>query len=293
VSAATGPRISIVTASFNQGRFLENAIVSVLEQGYSNLEYFVMDGGSTDESLHVIRKYARHLTYWQSQPDGGQVAAINAALGKATGEVLAFLNSDDFLLPLALQHVADAYRHNPEAVGWVGGGHDVAEDGFILQTRTPKGLTLEDLANWEVNWIFQPSCFFSADAARRVGFLDPQYGNAFDFDFWLRLAMMGPFVRVRQILAAATIHTGTKTLRFMPRMFEEVQAIQRKHGYDALADATQASIERARAQTPRSVAAKLIYMSQTKRRMHPERFVRLPGGGRGGDASDILTRHST
>ncbi|HSR28929.1 MAG TPA: glycosyltransferase, partial [Anaerolineae bacterium] len=84
----TGPRISIVTASFNQGRFLENTIVSVLEQGYPDLEYIVMDGGSTDESLRVIHKYAGHLTYWQSRPDGGQVAAINAGLRRGTGTIL-------------------------------------------------------------------------------------------------------------------------------------------------------------------------------------------------------------
>jgi glycosyltransferase involved in cell wall biosynthesis len=280
------PRISIVTPSFNQGRFLANAIASVLEQGYPNLEYMVMDGGSTDESLEVIRKYADHLTYWQSRPDAGQVEAINAGLARATGTILAFLNSDDFLLPEALARVAEACREKPEAAAWVGGGHDVAEDGFILQTRMPKGLSRAELADWEVNWIFQPSCFFSAAAARRVGFLDAQYQNAFDFDFWLRLSGDGELVPVRHVLAAATIHTETKTLKFMPRMFEEVQSIQTKFGYEALGRQTGRSIQHARAQSRIGVAAKLMYVSQTQRQRHPERFVRLPGNPGDGKSTD-------
>ena len=270
------PRISIVTPSYQHARYLENALVSVIEQGYPDVEYFVMDGGSIDGSKALIQKYAGRLAFWQSEPDGGQVEAINAAFRKATGIILAFVNSDDFLLPEALKHVADAYLARPEAVAWVGAGHDVAEDGFILRTRLPKGLSIEELADWEVNWIFQPSCFFSAAAAHRVGYLNPHYENAFDFDFWLRLAQQGEFVAVREVLAAATIHADTKTLRFMPRMFEEVQAIQRRYGYAALAEATEASLTRARAQTHIGSAAKLLYTSQTKRRAHPESFVRLP-----------------
>src|SRR5512135_2400607 len=109
----TAPRISIVTPSYNQAAFLENTIVSVLEQGHPDLEYFIMDGGSTDGSVEIIRKYANHLTYWESQPDDGQVAAINAGLRRATGEILAFLNSDDFLLQDALRNVAGAWVESP------------------------------------------------------------------------------------------------------------------------------------------------------------------------------------
>ncbi|HSR28932.1 MAG TPA: glycosyltransferase, partial [Anaerolineae bacterium] len=205
------------------------------------------------------------------------VAAINAGLSRGTGTILAFLNSDDFLLPMALRRVAEAYLDEPGAAAWVGGGHEVAEDGFILNTRNPKGLSLEALANWDVNWILQPSCFFSAAVARRVGLLDPQYHNAFDFDFWLRLAAAGDFIRVPHVLAAATRHAGMKTLRFMPRMYEETRAILTKAGYEGLAHAIDASLQRARSNTPISIAAKLMYESGTQRRKHPERYVQLPG----------------
>ena len=103
------PRISIVTPSYNQGQFIEETIRSVLLQGYPNLEYFVIDGGSTDNSVEIIKKYERWLTYWVSEPDKGQANAINKGLERATGEIAAYLNSDDLYLSGALQHVAQVY----------------------------------------------------------------------------------------------------------------------------------------------------------------------------------------
>ena len=106
----TPPRISIVTPSFNQGQFLEETIRSVLEQGYPNLEYMVIDGGSTDGSIEIIRKYEKRLAYWTSEPDRGQADAINKGWRRATGEILAYLNSDDTYCPNALRLAAEAFR---------------------------------------------------------------------------------------------------------------------------------------------------------------------------------------
>src|SRR3990172_6401882 len=116
------PRISIVTPSFNQGRYLERTILSVLDQRYPKLEYIVIDGGSTDESVDIIRKYEPHLAYWVSEPDRGQSHAINKGLARAREAILAWLNSANYYLPEALPKVAAAALTHPEAAVFVGAG---------------------------------------------------------------------------------------------------------------------------------------------------------------------------
>jgi len=271
------PIVSIVTPSYNQKNFLENTIVSVLEQGYPNLEYFVMDGGSTDGSVEIIKKYAKYLTYWQSQPDGGQVRAINAGFQKASGEIFSFLNSDDFFLLGSIQHMVEMYDQYPDAAGWVGGGYSIAQDGYIIQTRfTPPNLEQADLANWQENWIYQPGCFFSANIAHAVGLLNPSYENSFDFDFWMRISVLGKLIPTSRIIAAATIHPNAKTQKYRTRMFEEVQVIQRAFGYETFAEKTQIFIDQASKEKPVSSLAKLMYETNKQKQKDPDRFVRLP-----------------
>jgi len=270
------PCVTIVTPSYNQKKFLENTILSVLEQGYPNLEYFIMDGGSTDGSVEIIKKYSKYLTYWQSQPDGGQVEAINCGFQIANGEILTFLNSDDFLLQGSVSHMVELYQQYPQAAGWVGGGHSITQDGYIIQTRLPQKIERDDLANWEDNWFIQPGCFFSANVTRNVGLFNPIYENAFDFDFWMRITCAGKLIATKKIIAAATVHPDTKTQKYMARMFEEVQAIQRKYGYESLAQMTQGFIDRARTQKSFSTLAKLMYLTHSQKKIAPDRFVRLP-----------------
>ena len=270
------PRVSIVTPSYNQANFLENTILSILEQDYPNLEYIIIDGGSTDGSIEIIKKYAKYLTYWHSYPDNGQVEAINIGFQKATGDIFSFLNSDDFLLQGAVSHMVDLHNQHPRAVGWVGGAHAIAQDGFIIQTRLPLKITHEDLANWEMNWFYQPACFFTAKAARTVGFFNPIYENAFDFDFWMRITRLGELIPTSIVVAAATIHPGAKTQKFRARMFEDVKNIQLAYGYQELAQISQGYIEQARSQTATSTLAKLIYTTHSQKRSAPNRFVRLP-----------------
>jgi glycosyltransferase involved in cell wall biosynthesis len=112
------PRISIITPSFNQAQFLERTICSVLDQQYPNLEYFVMDGGSTDGSVEIIRKYEKHLTSWISEKDAGQTDAINKGLSRCTGDIVAYINSDDVYLPNTLHHIAKLMS-GPNAANWV------------------------------------------------------------------------------------------------------------------------------------------------------------------------------
>jgi glycosyltransferase involved in cell wall biosynthesis len=270
------PRISIVTPSFNQKDFLENTIRSVLEQGYPNLEYIIMDGGSTDGSVEIIQKYAHHLAYWQSQPDGGQVCAINAGFQRATGEILTFLNSDDFLLEGAITHIVELYRTYPKAAGWVGGGHSITEDGYIIHTRLPQKLDRDNLADWGENWFNQPGCFFSAEAARAVGFLDPTYQLAFDFEFWLRLTAVGELIPSPKVIAASTIHLDAKTQIFKVEIYKENQAVQLAHGYEALAHSTQKYIDQTSSQTLTGTLAKLLFVTHHQKKFAPDRYVRFP-----------------
>jgi glycosyltransferase involved in cell wall biosynthesis len=270
------PRVSIVTPSYNQANFLENTLASVLEQDYPNLEYFVMDGGSTDGSVEIIRKYAKYLTYWQSQPDGGQVEALNTGFHKASGEIFAFLNSDDFLLQGAIHHMVALYEQFPLAAGWVGGGHSIAQDGFIIQTRLPQKLERDELANWLENWFYQPACFFSAVIARTTGLFNPAYENVFDFDFWMRITRLGRLIPTSKIIAAATVHPNAKTQKYMARMYSETQVVQQSYGYESFAEITQTLIDQHRSDKPISAVARIMYLTQSQKQKVPDRFVRLP-----------------
>ncbi len=230
------PRISIVTPSYNQGDYIEATIRSVLLQGYPNLEYFVMDGGSTDKSVEIIRRYEPWLTDWVSEPDGGQSQAINKGLARGSGEIYAWLNSDDLLLPNALRHVAEAYQAQPDAAAWAGACHLIRPDGRIIKTVTPRGLDRDSMADWFYGgFFFQPSCFFAANAWQEVNGLDESLHYAMDFDLGLRLAAVGDFALIPAALAAALIHEEAKTQAMRPEMHAETMYIQFKYGYEEFA----------------------------------------------------------
>jgi hypothetical protein len=173
--------------------------------------------------------------------------------------------------------MVELYNQYPQAAGWAGGGYSITQDGFILQTRiTPPRLEQADLANWEENWIYQPGCFFSADIALAVGLFNPAYENAFDFDFWMKISNLGRIIPTSRIIAAATIHSDTKTQKYHTRMFEETQAIQKAYGYPNFAEMTQKFIDQARKKTPTNTIAKLLYDTHLQKRKFPDRFVRFP-----------------
>ena len=239
VSAAqpvTCPRITIVTPSYNQAPFLEATLRSVLLQGYPNLEYIVLDGGSTDGSAAIIRRYAPWLTHWQSQPDGGQAQAINCGLARGSGELFGWLNSDDMLRPNALWQLVALRAKYPTAIGWVGGCDWLDVRGKTLRTVLPRNLQRDQLADWwHTGVFFQPACLFSAEAWRQVKGIDESLYCAFDVDLWLRLAACGDFVSMDAIVAAATIHPAAKTEAHRLRMHAEMTAILLRHGYGELA----------------------------------------------------------
>jgi glycosyltransferase involved in cell wall biosynthesis len=195
------PKISIVTPSWNQGRFIEETIESVLSQRYPNLEYIIMDGGSTDGSVEIIKKFAPQLAYWQSQKDGGQYQAINDGFALSTGEVMGWINSDDKLLPWCLQTVGDIFAAHP-SVEWISSLFPFgwSESGKAATCRAAEGYSSEEF--WLGHYlpgrekegrysIQQESTFWRRSLWDRAGGLDVSLKFAGDFDLWARFFKAG------------------------------------------------------------------------------------------------------
>jgi glycosyltransferase involved in cell wall biosynthesis len=207
------PKISIVTPSYNQGQFIEETIRSVLLQGYPNLEYVIMDGGSTDETVEILEKYDPWIDHWVSEPDEGQSDAVNKGLGQASGEVFAWLNSDDYYAPGALRTMAAAFASADGDVGAVvGTGHKVNSDGEIVYTPEGSALTHEAFMNWLDGGSFmQPACFLRREAWEECGPLREDLEYAMDVDLFLKLSRQYRFQRVEDTISYAHKHDDAKT----------------------------------------------------------------------------------
>lgn len=206
------PRISIVTASFNQGKFIEETIRSILLQNYPNLEYFVMDGGSTDETVSVLKKYERWITGWVSERDGGQPDAINKGWKRCTGQVLAWLNSDDWYYPNALREVALAFKGNPSA-DWICGEVDNCWSVNEIAKRHHPGIpSLAEFFGRKNYGLHQPGMFWRRDLIERVGYLDTTLQYSFCHDFWARMLLQKhEMVLLQKPIAYFRLHDKSKT----------------------------------------------------------------------------------
>ena len=185
------PRITIVTPSYNQGAYLEETIRSVLLQEYRELEYIVIDGGSIDNSVDTIRKYEDHIAYWVSEKDRGQAHAINKGFSRATGEIVAFLNSDDLYCPGALHLVASEFVRNPD-LQWLAGDVIDFDDarGIEERFRQSSSPRLEDWVTRECN-LHQPGVFWRGSLFASVGLFPEHMHYCFDWSFFCRLAAIG------------------------------------------------------------------------------------------------------
>jgi len=210
--SAAWPRISVVTPSFNQGRFIEQTIRSVLLQRYPNLEYIIIDGGSADESVELIRKYENRLAYSVSEPDRGQSHAINKGLARATGEIICWLNSDDYYPPGALRVVAETLASGTGNFALVGHCLKVFDDGrepVVLEGRYENRLRLFQF--WKGYLMHQPAIFWRREVFESVGYLDEDLDLIMDFDYWARISREFDFVNVDRVLACANFHGEAKT----------------------------------------------------------------------------------
>lgn len=206
------PKISVITPSFNQAQFLEETIQSVFSQRYPNLEYFIIDGGSTDGSVDIIRRYADRLAGWISEADGGQAHAINKGLRMATGEWVGWQNSDDFYYPDAFESLARAARRHPRADLIIGDMQLVnARGGPIRDIRYVKPTHGALLAEGMV--LTNQAAFWRRSVHADVGFLDENYDCGFDFDWFLRLTRARRSTHVNAIWGAWRLHDNAKASR--------------------------------------------------------------------------------
>jgi glycosyltransferase involved in cell wall biosynthesis len=201
-------RVSIVTPSFNQAQFLEQTIKSVLVQDYPNIEYFIVDGGSLDGSVDILKKYADKLTWWISEKDTGQADAINKGMSRMNGEIIAWLNSDDYYLPGAVRSAVDTFARHPEAVLIYGDVQAVDANGNTINLIRYDQLSIEDLLCFEI--IGQSSVFMRSYALEKAGKLDPALHFLLDHQLWIRIARLGSLLHVPEIWSAARYHPAAK-----------------------------------------------------------------------------------
>ena len=218
------PKISIVTPSFNQGDFLEETIRSVLEQHYPDLEYIVMDGGSTDRSVDIIRKHAVGIAYWVSEPDAGQSDALCKGFSRATGEIFGWLNSDDTLGKGTLEKVGEYFQRHPK-VDLVYGNVDIVDaSGRKMYTSYPM-LDIRVLI-YENPFIPQQAMFWRRELYDRVGGVNPKLRFAMDFELTVRFLLGGARVgKIPEVLANFRIHPGAKSSTIRDVMQAEINDV--------------------------------------------------------------------
>lgn len=221
--------VTIVTPCLNAERFLEQTIRSVLDQRDARIEYIVMDGGSTDGTLDILRKY-EHSLHWESGPDRGTADAVNRGFALGKGDILAFLNADDLYHPRAVSTAVQSLCENPDASGVYGDAWWIDESGARI---APYPVRDFDRALLEREcFICQPASFFRRSPFESVGGLDPDFNLTFDYDFWLRLTRTFSMVRIDATLADSRMHRANKTLGQRDKVFRETfQVLKRNCGY--------------------------------------------------------------
>ncbi|WP_062531941.1 glycosyltransferase family 2 protein [Leptolinea tardivitalis] len=224
------PLVTVVTPSFNQAEFLERTIRSVVEQDYPNLEYIIIDGGSTDGSLDIIKKYSTRIKEWVSEPDKGQTDAINKGFARANGQILAWLNSDDTYNPGAVSEAVKFLQDHPD-VGLVysQASYIDAQDrviGSFPAAQTDRKRMLQGYVH-----IPQQTTFFRADLWKKIGPLDTSFFFAMDYDLWVRLSSLAPLVYCPQYnWANFRLHQQGKTVAADDRCWPEMLRVHRREG---------------------------------------------------------------
>jgi hypothetical protein len=247
------PKISIITPSLNQVAYLEQTIESVLSQDYPALEYLIIDGGSTDGSLETIRRYEGHLSYWVSEPDRGQGDAINKGLRRATGDILAYLNSDDVYLPGSLQAVADYFASHPHTDLLHGRCRYVDERGTKIGEQFANIQTYDEIVDlWNVWWkgrqFVQPEVFWTRALSERVGPFRGDLQYVMDYEYWLRILRTGAEVGTIDRELACFRRTPTQKSTHAERVADELLGVVQAELWDDTAPLEHAERSRLKGQ---------------------------------------------
>jgi len=221
------PLVTVVTPSYNQGRFIEATILSVLNQNYPYVEYLVVDGGSTDSTLDILRKYEERLI-WISEPDSGQSHAINKGFKAARGEILCWLNSDDTFEPGAIRHAVEALQEDKRVKMLYGHGNLIDEDGRLISLFPyTRPFDLWALV-YQLDFILQPTVFMRKDILEDVDYLDETLKWCMDWDLWIRIGSRSCVKFTDRVLANARIYGDTKTSTGgFPRLLEIISVLKR------------------------------------------------------------------
>jgi len=214
------PLVSIITPSYNQVKYLEDTIQSVIRQDYPNLEYIIVDGGSTDGSQDVIKRYQDKLAWWVSEPDQGQADAINKGFRKATGEIIAWLNSDDLYLPGAITSAVELFQDNPTSGVIYGDAVSADADGRLLNELRFESWGTRDFLQFNI--ICQPAVFMKRSIVEKIGFLDSSFHFFLDHQLWIRLSRETEFLHNPEIWAVSRYHQDAKNVTMASESGAEV-----------------------------------------------------------------------
>lgn len=219
------PKISIVTPVYNQVKYLEQTILSIINQGYPNLEYIIIDGGSTDGTVDLIRKYESHLSYWISESDNGMYHAIQKGFEKSTGEIMCWLNSDDVFFDKCLFAIADIFTHHPEVKWFSGKSASIDENGIICSVDDTIDIQFckYDFYIGRGFWVPQSSTIWHRSIWEQIGgTIDTTFRLAGDFDLWLRFINIAPQYVANTIIGTYRIREGQLS-QMMDKYMDEVQ----------------------------------------------------------------------
>lgn len=226
VSKNNPPKISIITPSYNQGQFIERTIKSVLNQKYPNLEYIVVDGGSTDETVKILKKYSSKIR-WISEQDNGQADAINKGIKMSTGDILAYLNSDDIYEPESFQTISDYFLNNPEAMLVYGKGKHIDKNNIYIEDYPSK--PTDYLGLHPTCSICQPTAFWRRELIDEIGYFDEKLKYAMDYDYWIRVSIKYPLNYIYKYLGSTRFYKETKTSGQRPKVHREIIDVQKRY----------------------------------------------------------------
>lgn len=226
------PKISIITPSFNQGKFLEDTIRSVLSQEYLNLEYIIIDGGSADNSVDIIKKYEQHISYWVSESDKGQSDAINKGFKVATGELIAWMNSDDMYADGVFDRVAELHQSLENIDVFYADKIHIDEDGNELYPQRYVPYRLDTFANDKMVMCNQ-ACFWKKSVFDKIGYLDEEVQFAMDYEYFIRMGIKNlKFKHTPEIWGKQRYYEGTKTSeeKWLKILYKNRLEINKKYG---------------------------------------------------------------